>query len=397
MSRIPAASLRLLALLAALALALFDAGLRLSADSPPWPVPIAPSIEILSRGAPFHRFPVLTSSYFTYAVRWMTLPCIVLASLLLFHRLGGWRARGVLTAVALVGMFELMGIQRIPQPWRFTAHPTRVWAMRPHIVEPNPPMATTDAEGYRLTPPSGPSPVAMLGDSTTFGATLRQCDRTFCWMLGEALTAKGGPGVINRGVPGYTTWQGLLVLRETLAREHPKLVVAAYMANDWTWSEQPDSALGLDGVAGTLRAMLRERTLYLALEHLLLDDPVDVPEAQRQGPACRVPVAQFEANLTAMRDMCASHGVPILFMSLPMAPVLDDVSAPYRAAMMRVAKTTGSTLVDIHSDWKARGWSRRFFQPTDPIHPNADGHAEITRTLIDVVSKALNLPPGSPH
>lgn len=394
-------------------MALMDLYLRLHASNgpllPPEPYPAnAPPLDQLAQGAPFHIFSTITADYYAFRLHWMAIPAALLLVIalhaLLRGRLAGQArqsalqglaarlACGLLPAILLVGLLELWIVEAFPISSKFVADPTRVWRGPSNMAAIRPGLAPyTDADGFRPTPSSrGDGPLVLIvGDSTTFGTGVDVTEETYCWQLAQLLARERPahpPHVLNRGVPGYSTWQGLTLLRELMAKTRPTVVVAAFMANDWTWSEQPDAELSLSGPAGHLRALLRQSKLYLLLERLVL--------GSKQGPGVirlsalnrtRVSVADYTANLDEMRRLCVDDQAKLVLMCLPLAPTLEARSQPYRDAMALVATRPGCRFLDLYTAWKARHWNDRFFLPADPIHPTAQGHAAIARALANLL------------
>src|SRR5262249_48107744 len=87
--------------------------------------------------------------------------------------------------------------------------------------------------------------VVCLGDSWTFGANVGQ-DRTYPFRL-KTLLREAFPRatfeVLNLGVLGYTSYQGLELLRRTAIGLQPDLVVIGYGMNDATLNHGRDRDL----------------------------------------------------------------------------------------------------------------------------------------------------------
>ncbi len=99
----------------------------------------------------------------------------------------------------------------------------------------------TSAQGFR-TPPFSESKkpgvfrVVCLGDSSTFGFNVEAAD-AYPQVLARLLE-QSHPGrfeVLNLGVPGHSSRQGLELLRQEVLRYDPDLVTFAFGTNDRFW------------------------------------------------------------------------------------------------------------------------------------------------------------------
>lgn len=108
-----------------------------------------------------------------------------------------------------------------PDTRRLQHHPTLGWSTRPGSYDLGGALATVDAQGHRITPPSShPFRVVTLGDSFTFGDEVGDTD-TYAWRLAE-LT---GVHVTNAGVAGYGLDQLLLQLEAEVLPQRPDVVI----------------------------------------------------------------------------------------------------------------------------------------------------------------------------
>ena len=365
---------------------------------PPESTQPTPPIPHLAAGAPFHTFSVLTSDYFSFTLHWLAL-CGLALALHMLHRRAcrGWGhlaprlAVGLLLAaggLAITDTFLVEMHHRFP---RYAGHPTRLWTLRPRAGEPGAAEAARSpfGDGFRPTPqtPQAQGTVWVLGDSTTFGVGIDRGRDTYCWLVADLL-AQRLPAhplqVLNRGIPGYTSWQGRVLFDELWASSRPRAVVVGFMANDWTWGRQPDASLEQAGSWGRLRRQLREHPLYLALQASLMGSQrvrIDEPLAASASRGPRVSVTEYEHNLEHIRSSCYSEQIPLVVLCLPMAPCLDEISRPYRDAARRVGSKPGASCLDLHEEWVRQGWNLRDFNGDDPIHPIEHSHAVIAERV----------------
>ncbi len=96
----------------------------------------------------------------------------------------------------------------------------------------------TNEDGFRTPPfaqhkPPGVFRIACLGDSSTFGMNVEEVDN-YPSLLRKKLEAlyPGRFEVINLGIPGFTSRQGLELLRQEVVALEPDLVTFAFGTND---------------------------------------------------------------------------------------------------------------------------------------------------------------------
>jgi lysophospholipase L1-like esterase len=99
---------------------------------------------------------------------------------------------------------------------------------------------TVDQQGVRESPPviadrsaAPPFRIICLGDSNTFGLAVDD-QYSYPAQLSQVLNNElgGRAEVINAGVPGYSSRQGLVYLQERLLKYRPNLVIVGFGKND---------------------------------------------------------------------------------------------------------------------------------------------------------------------
>jgi lysophospholipase L1-like esterase len=169
--------------------------------------------------------------------------------------------------------------------------------------------------------------IAFVGDSNTFGWKVRT-EKTFAEIVETRLS---GVDAVNLGVPGYSSYQGRLVVRERLRELQPRIVVISFNFNDRRATltpDGPDRALSIyrqshaDGLRGVERWLERHSRLYLALQRVLR--PIKTTAPSHEGPVevridqlvPRVDESQYRENLTTMVTESLDQGVQPVFLLL---------------------------------------------------------------------------------
>lgn len=214
--------------------------------------------------------------------------------------------------------------------------------------------------------------IACLGDSWTFGMNVGQ-DQPYPQRL-KALLEEAYPGssfeVLNRGVLGYSSHQGLELLKKRVLDLSPDLVVIAFAMNDSKDTGYHDRDLATSEKALSLtekasRLLKRSETYRLVryaldvwsyepqpIDHYLRaesgdeeqdepDSPVDLDERDAWTQKSRVPPADYEKNIREMIELARSRKASVV---LVYNELWED--GPYKRVLQRIAQTEGVPLVD---------------------------------------------------
>jgi lysophospholipase L1-like esterase len=283
----------------------------------------------------------------------------------------------------------------------------------------------TSARGFRGPdfddrPPPGVVRVAVLGDSSTFGWGV-EAFQAYPDRLRSALAERWHlpperVEVLNLGVPGYSSFQGKVLLERVGLRLAPDVVVWSYLSNDGQATGSDDAATYAQriGSMGAILAVLHESRAYETLESWIavararLRPP---PEPDAHDPSQRNVRDYREArhNVREAVDAARAAGVPIVLLAecvrgMP-AAVLRSVSAVTNVPFVdgtalldaaiprieeaprfapdrkRLAAHWGEEALHEHPYWLA-------FLP-DGCHPNPLGHRLVADALADAVVQAL--------
>jgi lysophospholipase L1-like esterase len=223
-----------------------------------------------------------------------------------------------------------------------------------------------NSQGFRsdefAADPRGTLRVACVGDSWTFGMNVDQ-DRTYPSRLSAALRAGNGRVEIeNFGVLGYSSFQGLELLKSRVLPQRPDVVAIGFGMNDSEVAGYRDRDM-----ISTAQPRLRTRVLetakdlefYKLLKYLALTlrfHPKSIGEYVREQsknrgsgtvdystiePWTRVSPHDFDANLREMIGLSRASGAAVV--------LLDNElwkESPYRAMLRTIAADAHLPLVD---------------------------------------------------
>jgi lysophospholipase L1-like esterase len=260
------------------------------------------------------------------------------------------------TALVVLGGTELLlNLADWPAPSVYVDGHRPIWTLRPNVDlelrhhELNRDFSVhVSGVGFRGPEPVSPR-IACLGDSTTFGWGVTQ-EPAWPSILGDEL----GVEVLNAGVPGYSTHQGLATLDRVLAL-NPDVVVLAYMIRDADPAPIPDAQQRDSGPAHPLQM---QRALVS-----LLPTPAPAPPI---GDTQRVPPLLYGQNVDTLTRRIRASGAQAVLLSFP---VQED-----RGAHQQVLEERGALSPELPA---------QAFFAEDPLHLNVDGNRLLAAWLAE--------------
>lgn len=258
----------------------------------------------------------------------------------------------------------------------FVYDPRLLWRPRPGF-------GVFNAQGFRgeelpRTPAPGEIRILAVGDSNTLGWA-GEDGANWPADLDEELSAgRANLEVINAGVWGYSSAQGLARLEESLSFR-PALVLISFGSNDAHRVSRSDREFA----AGS--QWLRRLTRWLTKHRLGQLVAVSFQrEASDEPLVPRVPLEKYRQNLERMATMVRSAGAEPVFLTRPFTGTINDplvwknYAFDYNAVTVETAERNFAMVVDLYSYFKGRP---EFF--TDESHFTADGHLRAAKIVAD--------------
>jgi lysophospholipase L1-like esterase len=256
--------------------------------------------------------------------------------------------------------------------------------------------------------PAGVRRVVTLGDSVTFGGAL-----SYPRLLADCLD--GGWEVVNAGAPGYSAFQGLKLFESRIAPLKPDVVTIMFGWNDhWLArgiTDSRQSAMKSYEMPGLINS-LKELRIYQLINYVVAHN---AGSADKNAPVVyRVPIDEYRVVIEKLVDTARGSGAQVVLITTPSALDVGKVPAyfaeigfiervegeseketalrlnrlhsSYNNVVRDVASEKGAILVDIESQWRARGTGALFRDPAqDVVHPNEEGYRLIGATLCDTI------------
>lgn len=213
---------------------------------------------------------------------------------------------------------------------------------------------------------------------------------TFCDVLGNLLSRhlQRKVEMINAGILGFSTFQGLHELQTRILKLHPDLVVLNYAWNDhtpaWTINHEnlPD------------KAYLGRRFVYMRTYQLLKLGTRELQTRLTGPPATvRVSVEDYKSNLIQMITILRSNAIVPVLLTQPSTSDVRMALKPeiaenakrqpmYNQAALEVNRSTGVLCVDMVPIFEKHHQDPLFF---DTVHPRPKGHLLIGRELAKAI------------
>lgn len=245
----------------------------------------------------------------------------------------------------------------------------------------------------RPVKPAGTFRILCYGDSNTDGP-----DRGG-WpeRLQAILPAGGGYEILNAGVAGYTSHQGLLRFRGEAGRYQPDLVLVSFGWNDPAPAlEAPDKDYLMPSPwrVALERWLIHYRFYRVARYYLRPQAP-----APRNVVIPRVSREDYLENMKGFVDTARAHDVEVVFLTRPHreleATLREDAGSwksripDYNQDLRRFAREAGVLVIDVQGNFSSRP---DLF--VDECHFTPAGHRKMAALLYDALSRAGDLSLG---
>lgn len=282
----------------------------------------------------------------------------------------------------LVGVAYLIGDIELDPVLFWKLHPSRIAGInrqgyRGEIMEPE-----ASRRGLRLL---------MLGDSSTYGVGVFFPRDTYSAQLGRMLRERGTPcQVANLGVPGYTLFQGMEVLRQRAGTLKPDVATFRFGCNDRYYSrtnltDDNRKLVSAPFLGSPLTDIFRNARYYQFSRSQW--GPIR-PEEVSQEKTRRVPEPRYEKLVHQAIAFCRARGIlPIFIEHVIHAP--DPPAVAYNAICRRACAEEGVKYVET-AGLREAGEEAFIF---DEVHPNRLGHRIIAEALADAIEAAKSTSP----
>jgi len=264
--------------------------------------------------------------------------------------------------------------------------------------------------------------VVAVGESSTYGVGVPY-RHTYVGRAAALLADRlhRPVSILNAGCHGYSTYQGLMLLRERILRLEPDLLTIYFGAwNDFTPAigesdaHKPMAHAGYSRGSSALAAVKHLR-LFQAIRggissvgrvtgsnELAAEERERYLRAFREGEppeGRRVPLSDFKGNLREMVDLARASGISVLLITPPLSEMSQEefpVYHQYRDVVREVGSEAVVPVVeaaDALAEEEMAG-GRPF---SDWVHPSIEGHEVIAQSLATSIERLLADGRGDPE
>ncbi len=211
--------------------------------------------------------------------------------------------------------------------------------------------------------------ILALGDSCTWGWHVSEV-QTYPARLQQSLDQRYGDGryqVINAGVPGYTSYQTLVALREKGLPLEPGIVIIGVGFNDLYRTGEVEHQIARER---RLMPLLKTDDFLLKWSRLYRWMRWKASGGKEPSLAVRVTPERYASNLRKMVQLARAHGAHVLLVSY--WPRFD-LNQDYRAVWLSAAAAENAPQITYEGP------------RIDVVHPTAYGYRMLAREIIAVM------------
>jgi lysophospholipase L1-like esterase len=277
----------------------------------------------------------------------------------------------------------------------FEPDPTLFWRVKPNLDKhplsgrfANAPLmdfrVSTDHLGFRCMPPTH-SPcrqILFLGNSCTFGLGVED---GVCFPAMIQARCKD-MRCINAGVPGYTAYQGRVLLGQIELQAPPDIVVITFGHNDsLAWDRLSD--LEHARLINQENARLVNRSGLVRLVRRVLPDRGEARPCSDEPKRPRLTDAEFTEEVRSIIQWCRHHQAePVIVVWPHLAQMPGQGLLPKQAALVELARSEGVRLVNLVPRFRNANWRYLFL---DLAHASPAGCKLVADALTPVLQEIL--------
>lgn len=236
--------------------------------------------------------------------------------------------------------------------------------------------------------------IIVLGDSSTFGIGVDSLSKTYHSLLEKNLNnnynSKKNFEVINGGVTGYTSYQGLQLYKNKFAKYNPDIVTFYFGINDpidrfYLNDKQIIDINNSKNIKNINNYMTDSSAFYRLVSKIILNYKI-----KSSNKVQRVSLEDYRKNIIELNELCKNNGAVLMLISPPLNNKKYDTRKEkiinYRKELERISKQHNIPLLTIKRlTEKSKINNHMFF--SDSVHPNEHGNKILMQALFFAFSK----------
>jgi len=228
--------------------------------------------------------------------------------------------------------------------------------------------------------------VMAYGDSNTEGSDSMDWSKKLQEILQSRNTPERIHEVINAGVGGYSSYQGVQRFLQEWETYQPDLVFVSFGWNDLPEAiGQPDKSYKPNSavLVQILRTLIQYRS-YQAIQHYMVSGELQERKKEAQP---RVPLDDYMKNLERFGAVGRAKGFEVVFLTRPYRATTTEIKKQsgwrgrvpsYNEALVKYAEQKGEHLIDVQKYFETE--TEGLF--IDETHFSNEGMAEMARLLV---------------
>jgi lysophospholipase L1-like esterase len=228
--------------------------------------------------------------------------------------------------------------------------------------------------------------VMAYGDSNTEGTSNLDWSHELHRLLQPRNTPERTYEVVNAGVSGYTSYQGVQRFLQEWKKYEPDLILVSFGWNDISKGMgQPDKTYRAKSpvMVQIIRALLQYR-FYLVIQHYTVSSRI--PENRKKAPT-RVSLDDYLDNMTRFGEVGREQDIEVVFLTRPhrytTAKMLEGHNwrsrvPRYNKALFEFSEKRGEHLIDVQKYFETE--TEGLFM--DETHFSEQGMTEMAHFLI---------------
>ncbi len=228
--------------------------------------------------------------------------------------------------------------------------------------------------------------VMAYGDSNTEGTDSMDWSQELQKLLRSRNTPDRVYEVINAGVGGYSSYQGVQRFLQEWELYEPDLILVSFGWNDLPEAlGQPDKAYKPDStvMVKILRTLIQYRA-YLVIQHYMVSGGL---QERKQAAQSRVPLDDYLENMESFAAIGRTQGMEVVFLTRPYRATTAQIQKQsgwrsrvpsYNEALIKFAEKRGEQIIDVQKYFETE--TAGLF--VDETHFSDEGMAEMARLLL---------------
>ncbi len=261
--------------------------------------------------------------------------------------------------------------------------PELFWKLTPRVWEVSSQRFRED-KIFAVNKPKDVIRIICMGDSVVYGCPedVVRKDQTYPKLLEVMLNnyfKNKKIEVINAGVPGYSSLQGLRYLKKYLLRFNPDIVTCHFGPDDAAQVRIEDKNFAFNPFIFKVKLFLGRSYIYRYLVTLSLRY-----RRRKEELKPRVSPQDYKANLRKIYELCTQRGIKVVFIT-PLLWIKGRYSKIDNP--IEYSPPEGVTTVDLYDIFSRYPDGGKFF--VDNCHPTPAGHKVIAEALFPKIKTVV--------